>query len=88
MPSSKEPNFEASMDKLSGIVEKMETGDLTLDESLKLYEEGIRISQTCMKRLEQAQQRIEMLMRTSSGDLAATEVQEETLKPRSKKKNK
>ena len=85
MLDAKEPNFEASMERLNAIVEKLETGDMSLEESLKLYEEGVRLSGACMKRLTEAQQKIEVLMRTSSGALETAELDAETLKPKSKK---
>jgi len=85
----KEINFEVSMKRLSDIVEKLEAGDLALEDSLKLYEEGVKLSQGCMKRLTEAQQRIETLMRGSGGELSAEETDEETLKTKPKKsKNK
>ena len=85
MAEPKELNFEASMKRLNEIVGSLENGDSTLEESLKLYEEGVRLSQVCMKRLTEAQQKIEMLMRDSSGKLATEELDAETLKPKPKK---
>ncbi len=85
MVETKELNFEASMKRLNEIVENLEGGDLSLEESLKLYEEGVRLSQSCMKRLTEAQQKIEMLMRDSSGELETAELDPETLKPKAKK---
>ena len=85
MSETKEKNFEASMKRLNEIVEKLDTGDLSLDDSLKLYEEGVRLSQACTKRLADAQQKIEMLMRSSSGELQTTELDGQTLKVKTKK---
>ncbi len=85
MAEPKELNFEASMKRLNEIVGSLENGDSTLEESLKLYEEGVRLSQVCMKRLTEAQRKIEMLMRDSSGKLATEELDAETLKPKPKK---
>lgn len=85
MVETKELNFEASMKRLNAIVEGLEGGELALEESLKLYEEGVRLSRDCMKRLTDAQQKIEMLMRDSSGKLETAELDSETLKPKSKK---
>ena len=85
MAEPKELNFEASMKRLNEIVGSLENGDSTLEESLKLYEEGVRLSQVCMKRLTEAQQKIEMLMRDSSGKLATEELDAETLKQKPKK---
>ena len=79
MANEKEMDFETSMQKLNAIVEKLESGELALEESLKLYEEGVRLSQACTKRLSEAQAKIETLMR---GDVGSAAVE----KPKSKKK--
>ena len=57
------PSFEASLEELERIVKKLESGDLPLEESLKLFENGMRISTECKRQLEEAETRIEMLMR-------------------------
>lgn len=85
MSQAKELKFEDQLKRLEDIVGRMESGDLTLDESLKLYEEGVKLSQSCTKRLEEAQKRIEVLLRTSSGDLAAVPADDD-LKPKKNKK--
>jgi len=85
MAETKELNFEESLEKLEEIVERLEGGDLDLDGSLKLYEEGVRLSQACAKRLEHAQKRIEVLTRGESGELRAEEAGED-LKPKKKKR--
>jgi exodeoxyribonuclease VII small subunit len=85
MSEAKEANFEASMKRLQEIVEDLENGELSLDQSLKLYEEGVRLSQSCMKRLTEAQQKIEMLTRGASGELRADELDAGTLKPKARK---
>ncbi|MBF0254244.1 MAG: exodeoxyribonuclease VII small subunit [Candidatus Omnitrophica bacterium] len=84
MTEKTEPKFEDAIARLEGIAEKLESGEMTLDESLKLYEEGVRLSQTCAKRLEHAEKRIEVLMRSNDGSLKTEEADEE-LKPRKKK---
>ena len=86
MTEEKTANFEASMKRLNEIVERLEGGELSLDDSLKLYEEGVRLSQVCTKRLTDAQQKIEMLMRSSEG--GTEELDPETLKPKAKKAKK
>ena len=82
----REVDFESTMKKLNGIVEKLEKGDPTLDSALKLYEEGMRLSQLSQRRLEEAQKKIELLMRNSDKGFETTELDEETLKPKSRKK--
>ena len=54
-------DFEAALKELEGLVERMEEGDLGLEESLKTYERGIELSRACQKSLDAAEQRIEIL---------------------------
>jgi len=58
--------FEEAMAKLEALVRKMETGDMTLEESLKAFEEGIRLSRLCASRLDDAERRVEMLISENS----------------------
>lgn len=67
--------FEQSLSDLEEIVAKLEAGDLPLEESLKLFEEGIRLSRTCRERITSATRRIEILMKETNGDLAAREIE-------------
>jgi exodeoxyribonuclease VII small subunit len=61
--------FETAMKRLEEIVAKMEAGELSLDESLKLFEEGIKLSRALNKRLEEAERTVEQLVRDPSGSL-------------------
>jgi exodeoxyribonuclease VII small subunit len=54
-------DFESAIAELDGIVKKMEEGDLTLEQSMALYERGLRLSRFCHGRLEEAERRIEVL---------------------------
>ena len=54
-------DFEAALEELEGLVERMEEGDLSLEESLKTYERGIALSRACQKSLDAAEQRIQIL---------------------------
>lgn len=56
-----EANFEQALKELEGLVERMEEGELTLEESLKAYERGIALSRVCQKALDDAEQRIRIL---------------------------
>ena len=60
-------SFESSLEALEEIVGKLERGDLALEESLELFEQGIRLSRECQERLSQAERRIEVLMRDQQG---------------------
>jgi exodeoxyribonuclease VII small subunit len=59
--------FEASLEALEQIVRQLEHGDLSLEKSLELFEQGIRLSRECQERLSQAERRIEILLRDSQG---------------------
>ena len=59
--------FEESLKRLEKIVEELEKGSLTLEVSLKRYEEGVALSRQLSKRLEQAQRRVELLMKDGEG---------------------
>jgi exodeoxyribonuclease VII small subunit len=61
--------FEAALKQLEEIVQRLERGELALEESLKLYEEGIRLSRVCHAKLEEAEGKIELLMKDARGDL-------------------
>ncbi|HKZ01801.1 MAG TPA: exodeoxyribonuclease VII small subunit [Pyrinomonadaceae bacterium] len=60
-------SFEASLEALEHIVRELERGDLPLEKSLELFEQGIRLSRECQERLSQAERRIEVLMRDNQG---------------------
>jgi len=60
-------NFEASLTALEKIVRELERGDLPLEQSLELFEHGVRLSRECQERLNQAERRIEILMRDAKG---------------------
>lgn len=62
-----EEKFEEALKKLEEIVKEMESGDLTLEESLKSFEEGIRLSRFCAKKLDEAERRIEVLLKNEDG---------------------
>lgn len=63
-----ELKFEDAMKKLEKIVDDLEQGDLTLDEALKKYQEGIELSRACNQRLENAKKKIEVLVKNKKGD--------------------
>lgn len=64
---SKSKSFEASLEALEQIVRELEDGDLPLEKSLELFEQGIRLSRECQERLGQAERRIEILLRDNQG---------------------
>lgn len=70
-PPAKKPEFERSLARLEEIVRKLENTNLSLDEAMKLFEEGVTLSRDCQKQLEQAEGRVEILMKKAGGELAA-----------------
>lgn len=66
-------NFERSFSRLEEILEKMNTGNLSLDDSLKLYEEADGLIIGCGKKLNAAEARIEMLIKKRDGELSLNE---------------
>jgi len=60
-------DFESALKSLEDIVVQLEAGDLTLDRALELFEEGIRISHFCGSKLDEAERKVEVLMRTADG---------------------
>ncbi len=68
MKTDEQPkSFEASLESLEQIVQQLENGDLPLEKSLELFEDGIRLSRQCQERLNQAERRIETLLRDNQG---------------------
>ena len=71
--NSENQTFEASMARLEQIVRAMERGDVALEESLKLFQEGTKLVQSCAKQLDSAEQEIVKLTKTADGTPAETE---------------
>lgn len=61
--------FEASLKKLEEIVKRLETGSLSLEDSLKAFEEGVKHAAFCSSRLEDAERRVEILLKQKDGSL-------------------
>jgi len=66
MPKEK---FEDALNKLEKIVSKLEEGDIPLEESLKLFEEGIRLSRFCNQKLDETEKKVEILLKGKNGIL-------------------
>ncbi len=62
-------DFEKSLKRLEEIVAKLEEGELTLEESLKLFEEGTKLSRSCGKQLNQAQRKVEILVKDENAEM-------------------
>lgn len=70
MPKSEIENikFESAVKRLEEIVNKLEAGDLSLDDSIKLFEEGVKLYQICLKRLDEAEKKVEILLKDKNGN--------------------
>ena len=67
MTTKTQQNFETSLEELERIVRELERGDLPLEKSLELFEQGVKLSRACQERLNEAERRIEVLTRDSQG---------------------
>ncbi len=74
-----EMKFEEALKKLERIVEDLEKGAFSLDESLKKYEEGVKLSLVCSKRLDAAQKKVEILVKKEGGKFELRPFEEEKL---------
>jgi exodeoxyribonuclease VII small subunit len=70
MPEEAPLTFESGLQQLEGIVKEMESGDLPLERALELFEKGMKLSETCRKQLEEAETRVEILIKRS-GEVTA-----------------
>ncbi len=68
MPKSKEPKFEDNLTRLETIVDQLENKEAPLDQSLALFEEGVRLARSCQTTLEQAKKKVEVLVK-ETGEL-------------------
>ena len=69
--------FEGDLKELEGIVDKLERGELTLEESVTLFEEGVKLSAACKAELEQAEGRVQVLMEGKGRKMQAVELEAE-----------
>ncbi|MBL7019790.1 MAG: exodeoxyribonuclease VII small subunit [Nitrospinaceae bacterium] len=66
-----EVKFEKAIQRLEKIVDDLETGELDIDKSLEIFEEGIKMSRVCSKKLSEAEAKIEKLTRNQKGELVS-----------------
>ena len=66
-------DFEQSLRSLEEIVRKMEQGELTLEDSLEAFEEGVRLTRNCQTALQKAEQKVNILVKSSDGEFSPTE---------------
>jgi len=75
---AKKADFERSLARLEEVVRKLESPQLSLDEAMKLFEEGVELSRECQKQLEEAEGRVEILLKKADGKLTAEPFEPET----------
>lgn len=80
-PKKEEPRFEQDIEQLEAIVAALEEGGLSLDESLKQFEEGVKLARRCQLALTEAEKKIELLTRNAQGDLETKPFCEEGEEP-------
>jgi len=68
-------NFEEQLTQLETVVDRLERGDLSLDESVRLFEDGMKLSHACKGELEQAEGRVQVLVEGRDGNLHPEDVQ-------------
>ena len=73
----KKEKFEEALQKLEAIVAKMEEGDLPLEEALKAFEEGVKLAKFCTGKLDEAERKVEKLIRDQTGRIQTTPFAEE-----------
>jgi len=71
--------FEKALERLEEIVTRLEDGDLELEKSLKMFEEGIKMAKICQSRLSAAEKKIEKLVKDNMGDISTEPIDEEPL---------
>ena len=77
MSSTKKLNLEKSLADLEAIVEDLESGDLPLEKAMKKFEEGIKLTRGCQTALKEAEQKVEILLKSAGGeDLQDFEVED------------
>jgi exodeoxyribonuclease VII small subunit len=67
----KKPDFERSLARLEEVVRRLESPQLSLDDAMKLFEEGVALSRECQKQLEEAEGKVEILLKKADGKLTA-----------------
>lgn len=69
--SKQEFNFEASLQQLEQLVQQMEQGKLSLEESMQAFEKGVALTRECQQALHKAEQKVQLLMQDANGELDA-----------------
>ena len=68
MTKKKDLDLEKSLSQLETLVEELESGDLPLEKAMQKFEQGIRLTKSCQSALKEAEQRVEVLLKSAGGD--------------------
>lgn len=74
----KEPTFKEAIEELEGITEKLEGGELELEDSISQFERGVELIKFCQQKLDSAQAKVELLVESIGGEIEAVPMDEET----------
>ncbi|TAM83070.1 MAG: exodeoxyribonuclease VII small subunit [Acidobacteria bacterium] len=75
--SAKPESFEKNLERLDAIVRQLEDADLPLEKALQIYEEGMKLSEACQKQLQEAEGRVQILMKRAGGKIVAEPFEQE-----------
>lgn len=70
MSAKKEENFESALEKLQNLVRELESGECSLEDSIKKFEDGMSLAKSCQDRLNQAEQKIEVLLKADKDGIS------------------
>ena len=79
--SVKAEPFEKNLERLDAIVRQLEDADLPLEKALNLYEEGMKLAEVCQRQLQEAEGRVQMLMKRAGGKMVAEPFEREEAVP-------
>lgn len=76
MARSKTPDFESSLEQLEVLIGQLESGELSLEESLKTFEQGIKLTRACQQSLSSAEQKVAILLKKDNGEVTSETLEE------------
>lgn len=76
MSAKKEEKFEDALERLQGLVRELESGDCSLEDSIKKFEDGMALARKCQERLNQAEQKIEILLKADKNGVSCENFEE------------
>lgn len=77
MAKQKNQDFESALKRVEEIVRQLESGDLPLEKSLELFEEGVKLSRFCHMKLDEAERKVEILLKDAEGEMKAVPFEEQ-----------